>query len=114
MRRQEIARVVRVGSTPRGTEKEQREHLPPLQEQLFKAPRQGDAGMGGATEGGEVAGKAALSCFSLSPVHLLQSLQTLSNRFLIPSGFMVKTGGVLFVVVVVVFLFFFQTLLCLT
>lgn len=47
LRRQEIARVVRVGSTPRGTEKEQREHLPPLQEQLFNPPRRGDAGMGG-------------------------------------------------------------------
>lgn len=70
MRRQEIARVVRVGSTPRGTEKEQREHLPPHQEQLFNPPRQGDAGMGGATKGGEVAGKASLFCFSLSPVHL--------------------------------------------
>lgn len=47
VRQQEIARVVRVGSTPRGTEKEQREHLPPHQEQLFNPLRRGDAGMGG-------------------------------------------------------------------
>lgn len=37
---------MRVGSTPRGTEEEQREHLPPHQEQLFNPPRRGDAGMG--------------------------------------------------------------------
>lgn len=90
--------VVRVGSTPGGTEKEQREHLPPLQERLFNPPpgevMQGwgwrGGGGGGATKGGEVAGKASFSLFTCSP---LQSLQTLPHPFLIPNGLM-ETGGV--------------------
>ncbi len=86
VRRQEIARVVRVGSTPRGTEKEQREHLPPHQEQLFNPPRRGDAGMGGATKGREVAGKATLVYFSLSPVHLYSLFKLSPTRSLYPVG----------------------------
>lgn len=71
-RRQEIARVARVGSTPAGARREQREHLPPHQERLFHPPRRGDAGMRGvgAAKGREVAGAAPLVCFSLSPAHL--------------------------------------------
>lgn len=79
VRRQEIARVVRVGSTPRGTEKEQREHLPPHQEQLFNPLRRGDAGMGGGEVGAAKAKKGVrhsssslLFSFTCSP---LQSLQ---------------------------------------
>lgn len=83
---------MRVGSTPRGTEKEQREHLPPHQEQLFNPPRRGDAGMGGSSEGqkgGRQSYTRLLFSFTCSP---LQSLRT-PHPFLIPSGFM-ETGGV--------------------
>lgn len=87
VRRLEIARLVRVGSTPGGTEKEQREHLPPsLQDQFFRPWRQGDAGMVGATKEGEVAGKAALSCFSLSPVHLYRLFKLSPTQSLYPMG----------------------------
>lgn len=76
VRRQEIARVARVGSTPRGAEREQREHLPPRQEQLFNPPRRGDAGMGGAAKAKKGARRSStrlLFSFTCSP---LQSLQT--------------------------------------
>lgn len=86
VRRQEIARVVRVGSTPRGAEKEQREHLPPHQEQLFNPPRRGDAGMGGAAKGREVAGTATLVCFSLSPAHLYSLFKLSPTLPLYPVG----------------------------
>lgn len=75
VRRQEIARVVRVGSTPRGAEKEQREHLPPHQEQLFNPLRRGDAGMGGGGVGAAKAKKGVrhsssrlLFSFTCSPL----------------------------------------------
>lgn len=93
VRRQEIARVERVGSTPRGTEKEQREHLPPHQEQLFNPPRRGDAGMGGAAKGRKVAGTATLVCFSLSPAHLYSLFKLSPTLSLYPVGF-TETGGV--------------------
>lgn len=86
VRRQEIARVERVGSTPRGTEKEQREHLPPHQEQLFNPPRRGDAGMGGAAKGRKVAGTATLVCFSLSPAHLYSLFKLSPTLSLYPVG----------------------------
>lgn len=76
VRRQEIARVAQVGSTPTGTEREQREHLPPRQEQLFNPPRRGDAGMGGAAKakkGARHSSSRLLFSFTCSP---LQSLQT--------------------------------------
>lgn len=79
MRRQEIARVERVGSTPRGAEKEQREHLPPHQEQLFNPPRRGDAGMGRgggaakAKKGVRHGSSRLLFSFTCSPLQSLQA-----------------------------------------
>lgn len=102
VRQQEIAKVVRVGSTPRGTEKEQREHLPPHQEQLFNPLRRGDAGMGGAMKGwrdGRQCYTRLLFSFTCSP---LQSLQTLPQPCFIPSGFM-ETGAFFLCVCVHVF-----------
>lgn len=96
VRRQEIARVARVGSTPRGAEREQREHLPPRQEQLFNPPRRGDAGMGGAAKAKKGARRSsARLLFSLtcSPLQSLQTPPTHPHPLLIPSRIM-ETDGV--------------------
>lgn len=86
MRQQEIARVEKVGSTPRGNGKEQREHLPPHQEQLFNPLRRGDAGMGGARKGEKVARKSTLDCFLCHLLTFTVSSNPSPTRYEYPVG----------------------------